>query len=304
MTHKPKTPIITFTANMVAETTYYVDRWEPGKVSRAKQERFQVGGKGINVSKMLRRLSADTTALCFPGGSFGPTCQRWLETNGIPYKGFTDGCETRSGSIIRAPGEKEISILGLDCRVSRAAVHACVDYLSQLTGPYLLAVCGVVPDWESEVWNPLRDWLPRRDPSIALAVDTYGPGLKWFAQQSPALVKINRDELELLFDKDVSAQPTEVLLEEAASAFDCPQWIITDGRQPIWAKVRGEPCLSVQPRTVEAVSPVGCGDVFFATLLDGLYHHPENAFREILERAAEYASRNAASHGIADFDLG
>ena len=38
-------PIITFTANLAAETTYYVEDWGPGQTSRATRERFQVGGK-------------------------------------------------------------------------------------------------------------------------------------------------------------------------------------------------------------------------------------------------------------------
>ncbi len=87
-------PIYTFTANLVAETTYYVDEWGAGKTSRASKERFQVGGKGINASKMLRRLEAETTAVCFPGGVFGEYCQLQLEQDNIPYKGFTKGCIT------------------------------------------------------------------------------------------------------------------------------------------------------------------------------------------------------------------
>ena len=109
--------VITFTANLVAETTYYVSDWAAGKTSRATGERFQVGGKGINVSKMLMRLARDTTAICFPGGIFGEYCRSWLDAEGIPYRAFTRGCATRSGSIIRAPGKPEISILGLDCRL-------------------------------------------------------------------------------------------------------------------------------------------------------------------------------------------
>jgi len=303
MPDKPKTPIITFTANTVAETTYYVDDWGPGRTSRAYKERFQVGGKGVNVSKMLRRLSAETTATCFPGGTFGLACVKWLEASGIPFEAFTTDCETRTGSIIRAPGEEEISILGLDCRVSRTAVQKCVDFLSRQAGPYVLAVCGLVPDWKSDAWDPLRAWLPQRDASIELAVDTYGPGLRWFAQQSPHLTKINRKELELLFDEDVSAQSTETLLKKTSVRYDCPRWIITNGSKPIWAKFQREPPFSIQPRPAECVSPVGCGDVFFATLLDGLYNDPETGSLEVLKLSAEYASRNAESHGIADFEI-
>ncbi len=299
-----KIPIITFTANLVAETTYYVDDWGPGKVSRATRERFQVGGKGINVSKMLLRLDADTTAICFPGGSFGPTTVEWLERAGIPIQAFPTDCVTRSGSIIRSPGKEEISILGLDCQVSQVAVQECVEYLSQLKTPFLLSICGVFPNWDSQNWEPFRDWIRQRAKSAKLTVDTYGPGLKWFVEQSPDLIKINRNELELFFDHDVREVSTDTLLDQIAPHYNCPQWIITDGENPIWIKAKNESCVSVQPRPTQSVSPIGCGDVFFATLLNGIANHPESGIMDTVRLAAEYASRNAESHGIADFEIG
>ena len=61
------------------------------------------------------------------------------------------------------------------------------------------------PDWTSDQWQPLREWISHRDSKVDLAIDTYGEGLRWFVKQSPDIVKINRDELVTLFDEDVSA---------------------------------------------------------------------------------------------------
>jgi len=295
-------PIITFTANLAAETTYYVDDWGPGQTSRATRERFQVGGKGINVSKMLKRLQHPTTAVCFPGGCLGDYCRSWLDENGIPYRAFTHDCVTRSGSIIRAPKNKEISILGLDCQVSEIAVEQSVEYLSGLSAPYTLAICGVIPNWASDHWQPLRNWIAQRPPGIALAIDTYGEGLRWFVEQSPDVVKINRDELNTLSDGDASETDTETLLEQVAQAYNSGTWIITDGSGPIFCRSPEGTIHSIQPRETHCVSPIGCGDVFFATYLHAINDSgidPEAA----LGLAAEYASRNAASEGIADFSL-
>ncbi len=296
-------PIITFTANLVAETTYYVDDWDAGKTSRAAEERFQVGGKGINVSKMLRRLGAETTAMCYPGGLFGGSVQDWLDRHSIPFAAFPDGCVTRSGSIVRSPDKPELSILGLDSQFSTEAVQSCGNFLEKSDHPFTLAICGVIPGWTGDQWQPFRDWIPQRGENVTLALDTYGDGLDWLVSQNPDLVKINRDELEMLVEPDQRALDTPVLLEQVASQYNCPQWIITNGEKAIWSKRRNESALSIQPKQVDCVSPVGCGDVFFATLLDGLYNRSEEPQGETLKRAAEYASRNAESHGIADFEL-
>jgi fructose-1-phosphate kinase PfkB-like protein len=63
--------IVTLTGNLLAERTLNFDTWTPGQTQRATSESFQVGGKGINVAKMLRRLGAPCTALCFSGGATG-----------------------------------------------------------------------------------------------------------------------------------------------------------------------------------------------------------------------------------------
>jgi 1-phosphofructokinase len=298
------TPILTFTANLVAETTYYTDRWEIGGTSRADKERFQVGGKGINVCKMLRRLGAESSALCFPGGAFGALCEQWLRERDIPYQAFKDECVTRSGSVIRAAGQEESTILGLDSHVSGKAVTKAVTYLESVARPYHLALCGVFQDWQNPNWNPLREWIEKRPSDVQLAVDTYGPSLPWFAKVSrPNLIKINRQELETLFDEDERNLSTESLLERASDLSECPLWIVTDGKDSIRFKEQGEATQSIQPREVESVSPTGCGDVFFATLLNARVYRPELELREAVELAAEYATRNAASPEIAEFSL-
>lgn len=296
-------PILTFTANLVAETTYYVSDWDAGKTSRATQERFQVGGKGINVTKMLQRLGADTSAICFPGGNFGPMCESWLNECEIPFTAFSGDCITRSGAIVRAPGKKEVSILGIDSHVSEESVRNCVEHLSSLFQPYTLAICGAFPEWENSNWNPLREWLPNRGNRVRLAIDTYGPSLPWFAQQAPDIIKINRQELETLFDENVSDSPSNLLMKRVAETYDCPLWIVTDGPDAIWTLETGSEPRVTQAPTIECLSPIGCGDVFFATLLDYRYNHPESSLQQAIEGASEYASRNAASAEIATFAL-
>lgn len=295
-------PIATLTANLLAETTYEFDAWRPEATQRAKRESFQVGGKGINVAKMLRKLGAETLALCFPGGPFGPMCQDWLEASGIPHAAFPDGCETRSGCVVRAPGRPETTFLGVDSAVSREALGQALRRVEALGAPAILALCGVVPRWEEPVWDLLRDWIERRPEGIGLAIDTYGPSLDWLARRDPSIVKINRQELETLFPNEREA-PTATLLEQAAAAYPRPQWVVTDGGGPVWFKDVGSAPDAFDPPSVACVSPTGSGDVFFAALLDGLANRPGHTLPSAAMRAADFASRSAAMPGIAEFEL-
>jgi sugar/nucleoside kinase (ribokinase family) len=109
--------------------------------------------------------------------------------------------------------------------------------------------------------------------------------------------------LETLFDESVSASPTEDLMKRVTENYDCPLWIVTDGESEIWTFEAGGQPQAIQPPIVECLSPIGCGDVFFATLLDQQYNHPDRSLESAIELAANYASRNAASTEVATFSL-
>lgn len=295
--------IITFTANLLAETTYEFADWSEGKTVRATAESFQVGGKGINVSKMLDRLNASNAALCFPGGHFGPMCETWLAEAGIASMAFTQGCETRSGTVIRSKEKEETTFLGLDSHVSKESVLAAIAALGEIEEPFIFAVCGSVQNWEGDQWKPLLNWIEDRGAPIRLVVDNYGPSLLWFASQKPDLIKFNRQELELLFDEKERTGSTEDLLIAANERFVCSNWVVTDGGGPIHVLSEGGAVESFDPPRVECVSPTGCGDVFYATLLDCLYNKTGYSLLTAAKLAADYASRSAAMPGIAEFEF-
>lgn len=295
--------IITFTANLLAETTYEFDAWREGKTQRARSESFQVGGKGINVSKMLNWLGARNAALCFPGGVFGPPCERWMAEKGIATMPFRDGCVTRSGSVVRGAEQEETTFLGVDSAISAEAVEAMIDALDAIEEPFLLAICGSIPEWGGARWEPFRAWIAARPDQATLVVDSYGACLPFLAAQRPAIVKFNRDELETLFDPQMRHRETGDLLARAAELFPVARWVVTDGGNPVWLKDGASKPESFAPPPVKLVSPTGCGDVFFATLLDCLYNKDGYDLRAAAERAADYASRSAAMPGIAEFEL-
>jgi 1-phosphofructokinase len=55
--------IYTVTFNPSLDYTIHVENFELGKVNRTVQEDIYAGGKGINVSMVLKNLGYETTAL-------------------------------------------------------------------------------------------------------------------------------------------------------------------------------------------------------------------------------------------------
>jgi len=289
--------LYTLTGNLLAERTLEYDTWSPGKTQRARRETFQVGGKGINVSKMLTRLRAPNTALCFPGGAPGGECEAWLRAKGFALKAFSSEAPTRCGTVVRESGLAETTFLGPDAPATAGAVRACAEYLDALPDGQVLAICGSIPGWTESEWQPLREALTRWLRRGALTVDTYGPPLAWLAAQPLALIKINAVELRTLGygGADVGAVLAAV---DRHSPVRC--WVVSDGPGTVWLRDETGAVTSVTPPRVQEVSATGSGDVLHASLLDSLFRRGL-MLGAAVARGLPLASANAAHAGIAEF---
>jgi 1-phosphofructokinase len=282
--------IFTLTGNLLAERTLTFDAWAPGRTQRASAESFQVGGKGINVSKMLTRLGAPNTALCFTGGAAGHECFAWLHSSGRAFHNFPTSTPTRTGTVIRSAEQPETTFLGADTPPDALAVCACAAFLDAQPAGQVLALCGSFPGWATSAFDPLRAALTRWRARGTLVADTYGPPLAWLVAQPIALVKINADELRALAP-DLAHLP---------ATFAAQRWIVTDGPRFIQMRDNGGALTTVIPPHVEEISATGSGDVFLACILHAWFHL-SFALPAAVNFALPYAAANAAHPGVAEF---
>lgn len=294
--------IHTFTGNLLAEYTFTHSDWREGKTQRATTSTFQVGGKGINVSKMLNRLGTANVACCIPGGSTGEACARWLEEHAFRHKAFPTQTATRLGLVVRKAGHSETTFLGPDAPVDAKAFQEAATYLESLPENDVVALCGSIPGWTTENAAPLRRALSERAQRGSVYVDTYGPPLGDLVQLPVALVKINRDEFELLSPTSLPDLPFEERLDSFSQSSPVKAWVITDGPGRVFSLVKGNKNTVHTPPLVQEVSATGSGDVFFAALLNALLFS-QLSLKEAVNHALPYGAANAASAGIADFDL-
>lgn len=289
---------ITLTGNLLAEWTFELETLEKGTTHRAGTTRFQVGGKGVNVSRILKRLGRESLAIGFAGGPMAELCTEWLEVQSVAHKFFPLDGGVRPGLVIRESKGKspETTFLGSDLGISAASWKAACQFAGQ-SRPGWVAVCGSIPGWSSS-W--LRNIRQLAEAGTRIAVDSYGPPLADFITLPLELVKINRSELDRLFPEAVGLPP----LEAIAHARNCSpvhNWIVTDGPRPIAASFRSGDSLEVIPARIKEVSATGSGDTFLAVLL---HKWPaDNTFTDALIAATACSTASAASAGIGDFPL-
>ncbi len=294
--------LFTLTGNLLWERTLEFTTWSTGQTQRAKSESLQVGGKGINVSRMLTRLGAPTKALCFSGGSTGTECLAWLAAKDIAHHAFASTAATRSGTVVRANDQPETTFLGPDAAPDAAAWVACAAFVDALPTGDVLALCGSFPGWNTLEAEPLRTAISRRACLAPVVADTYGAPLVWALQQSVSLIKINRDEFDLLASPLSHLEPFSSRLANTLHLSKAAALIVTDGANPVWYADRTNPPRQFTPPPVTPVSPTGSGDVLLACLLHGHFQRGLT-LPDALAYALPFAAANAAHPGIADFDL-
>jgi 1-phosphofructokinase len=288
-------PIFTLTGNLLWEKTLTFADWAPGRTQRAAAESFQVGGKGINVARMLGRLGDPVTALCFPGGATGAECTAWLRAKKIPFCAFDTATPTRIGVVVRGGGRGETTFFSPDQPAAAAALRDCAGFLDARPRHAALAICGSFPGWEKSGAAPLRAavnrWLARES---FLAADTYGPPLAWLVTRPLDLVKINRHEFDDLFPPAARRSSVSTRLRRACERWPVQRWIITDGPRPVWFAERksASPACLAPPR-IREVSATGSGDVLLACVLHALLQH-RATLAEAVAFALPWAAANAA----------
>lgn len=296
-------PILTFTGNALAETTMDFASWSEGKTQRARTASFQMGGKGVNVTKMLLRLGASSTALCFLGGTEGARCMAWLEEREMPHVAFPTAKATRAGLVVRGGGKAETTFLGPDAPPDEEAWKGAAAFLEgQADRGAVLAVCGSIPGWGSEESRSFREALERwLRAGKKVYADTYGAPLPWFAEREPELIKINAGELAGLLG-DAATDSTERNLRLACERWTAKAWAITDGPSDLLLCEKGGQVERLSPPRIVEVSATGSGDVLHA----GILHARLNLgmpLREAVGWAVPLAAANAAHPGIAEFEL-
>lgn len=295
--------IITLTGNLLAERTFNFADWTAGHTQRASSETFQVGGKGINVSKMLQRLKSPTTAWCFAGGAAGQECSAWLDSRGLNHRSFPTSSATRTGLVVRREARDETTFLGPDRAPDSPALRGCAEELDRERRPgSYLALCGSFPGWNSPDATPLRNAVSRWIDDGAFVADTYGPPLSWLIERPVPLIKINRQEFDPLFPEAERNVPVVERLAEALRRWPVQAWIVTDGPAPVCYAGVDTPPAAQTPPLVQEVSPTGSGDVLFAAVLHALYEL-KVGLAEAVSFALPYAAANAGHPGVADFDL-
>lgn len=187
----------TMTLNPALDYNMTLNEFTAERVNRSVREEIIPGGKGLMVSRMLKNLGVESTALGLVAGFTGTELTRRIQELGIrtDFVRLPAGM-TRINVKLWGGLEGEINATGPEC--DEKSVQALFERLSALTGEDILVLSGSVPsslpkDIYVEIIKSVRERNPR------IAVDATGELLRNVLTYHPFLVKPNHHELGELY---------------------------------------------------------------------------------------------------------
>ncbi|MFC0296296.1 1-phosphofructokinase [Geobacillus jurassicus] len=188
--------IYTCTLNPSVDYIVHLDELHVGELNRSVKTFTFPGGKGINVSRVLKRLGVDSTALGFIGGFTGGFIESELRNEGIACDFVHVLGQTRINVKLKAGRETEIN--GEGPMIANDDAAQLMEKIGALSAEDVLVLAGSAPmSLSVDVYEQLAAEAVKR--RVRLVVDTSGPALEALLACRPFLAKPNHHELAELF---------------------------------------------------------------------------------------------------------
>jgi 1-phosphofructokinase len=256
------------------------------------------GGKGINVSFVLKQLQQPTTALGFIAGFTGQAIRDGVKEKNIPTA-FIELSQGLSRINVKLKGQDETEINGCGPTVSKQEMDAMIKQLSHLKADDFLVLSGSIPaGLSSDCYTTLMAVANQKGAKVVL--DTAGENLRLSLKEKPYLIKPNRQELEEFFKVTIPPQDLSKIVFYAKQLQEM-------GAVNVLVSLGGDGCLLLdenqQVTMMEApkgnpVNTVGAGDSMIAGFLAGM--QLKNDYTFALKLGTACGSATAFSKDLAD----
>ncbi len=259
--------ILTVTLNPAVDQTKVLDRFVSGDTLRVKVSRTDAGGKGINVSRVVAELGAESVALGFAAGGLGRYVEQALKNEGVECDFVHTKGETRTNITILDESRHENTILS--DRGPQTDPRSVDKLLGKLRkrlepGDWLVVAGSIPPPLSPQVYGDIITLA--REQGAHTVLDADGPALAAGVKAKPEMVKGNRRELERLLGRHLDDETSTLEAARDVWSMGVTRAVVTRGRHGAIAMCDEGCWRGVAPK-VRAVSAVGSGDAFLAGIV-------------------------------------
>ena len=283
--------IYTLTFNPAVDYYITVDDFKSGKVNRTTTEQIRFGGKGINVSLVLKELGVKSVAFGFVGGFTGAALEDYLFQSGI-------NCD-----FVKVAGNTRINVKINDTDINASGPNVNLHELEELLHKFdqlqngdILVLSGSVPkSLPQNIYETILEHL--KDKGVYFVVDAEKDLLLNTLKYNPFLIKPNHYELGDIFGVEINDFDTALTYARKLQDMGAKNVMVTLGdKGAVLVDEDGNSHTQTAP-IGNMVSAVGAGDSAVAAFLANYISGGD--YSDCLKRAVAAGSATAFCEGLA-----
>lgn len=287
--------IYTVTFNPSLDYIVDVKDFRLGLTNRTTKEIIYAGGKGINVSMMLKNLGYDSTALGFLAGFTGREIKRLMESQGVKAD-FIEVPKGISRINMKLRSHEESEINGMGPAISQEDIEKLYQKLEQLQDGDVLVLAGSIPSVMPEsMYRDIMEYLSKKD--LKVVVDATKDLLLNVLPYHPFVIKPNNQELGEIFEVSLRDKQEVIYYAKKLQQLGATNVIVSmAGEGAVFVGEDGEVFESDAPKG-KVVNSVGAGDSMVAGFLAGFLDTGD--YREAFQMGICTGSASAFSEQLA-----
>ncbi len=288
--------IYTVTFNPSLDYIVRLDSFTAGEINRVNYEQVLAGGKGINVSIVLKNLGHDNSALGFVAGFTGEEIKRQLKDFGVKSD-FVQLDEGFSRINVKAKASTETEINGQGPDISEVKQQELFAQLDKLVEGDTLVLAGSIPKTlPDDIYQRIMARLDGK--GIRIVVDAEKKLLLNVLQYHPFLIKPNNHELGDMFGVKLTTDEEIITYAKKLQEKGAQNVLISmagDGAILLTAEGKSFKCPAPKGKLINSV---GAGDSMVAGFITG-YMESNGDFEKAFHMGVATGSASAFSENLA-----
>jgi 6-phosphofructokinase 2 len=272
-------PIVTLTLNPAIDGAAEADKVRPIHKVRTWGERYDPGGGGINVARVVKELGGRASAIFLAGGTTGPLLEALvrgaaIDSRRIPIEGHT----RISHTVHERSTNLEFRFVPEGPMLSPAEWQAGLAALEGIECDYLVASGSLPRGVPDDFYVEAGAIAARKNARFVL--DTSGAALRRACERGVFLIKPSLGELQDLVGRSLPERAAQdAALRDLIASGAAEMIALTLGRDGAVLATRAG-LSRLEGVKVTPKSAVGAGDGFLAAMTLGLAQgrEPEDAF--------------------------
>lgn len=260
--------IYTLTLNPAVD--YYMDmnKFEEGELNKVNNSYTLAGGKGINVSKVLKNFGIESIALGFCGGFTGEYIKSDLYKYGIKDNFISLAQNTRINVKIKTE-KKETEIMGKSPKILPENIDELLAIIDNIQDNDILVLSGSVPSSVKEdIYKDIIQKTKSKN-NVKIILDSRENAFKIAVKENVFLTKPNRKELSEYFGKDIKTVYDIITYAKKLVEDGSENVIVSLGKDGSALVNKDGSYIGNAPEG-KLVSSVGAGDAMVAGIVYGI----------------------------------